>query len=151
MTSHTERLHLHYTRQQMFDLVAEVERYPEFVPWVIAARIRHRKDHTVFVEMTMGTRLMSRQFSTEAALHRPHQIDINSHDPLFDRFEQRWTFKPANDDGTLVEYHVDVSFRSRLLDMLVGASLPERASVMVTAFRQRARQLYGDALPGQTS
>jgi len=143
MTAHTERQHLVYTAPQLFDLVADVQRYPEFLPWVIEARIRHRDDSTMLVDMTIGAGPLRKRFSTAAVLHRPHRIDISSHDPLFDRFEQRWTFEPATNGGTNVEYHVDFKFRSRVLQMLLGTSFADRAIATMSAFKHRAHRLYG--------
>ena len=143
MAARTERQHLVYTAPQLFDLVADVERYPEFLPWVIEARIRYRTDSAMLVDMTIKTGRLQKQFSTAAALHRPHRIDISSYDPLFDRFEQRWTFEPAANGGTNVEYHVDVKFRSRVLQMLMGKSFAGRAMATMSAFERQAHRLYG--------
>jgi coenzyme Q-binding protein COQ10 len=138
-----ERAHSHYSAAQLFDLVADVERYPQFLPWMLAVRITRRHEHTVWVEMTMGTRLLRRTFSSIGKLDRPHRIDITSHDPMFDRFQQAWTFEPAAGGGTNVEYCVDFKFRSRLLQGLLGGSLADRAPAMMRAFQHRARLLYG--------
>jgi coenzyme Q-binding protein COQ10 len=143
MSAHVERQHLPYTAPQLFDLVAKVERYPQFMPWVIEARVRHRKDHKIAVEMTVGVGPLHKRFSTIATLDRPHRIDITSHDSMFDRFEQRWTFEPAAEGGTDVEYHVVFEFRSLMLQTLMGASLSEQAIATMSAFKRRARWLYG--------
>lgn len=143
MAAQTERQHLAYTPRQLFDLVLDVERYPEFLPWVIEARIRYRTDSTMLVDMTIGSGPLQKQFSTAAALHRPHRIDISSCDPLFDRFEQRWIFEPAINGGTNVEYHVDFKFRSRLLQILMVKSFARRAIATMSALERRAHRLYG--------
>ncbi len=142
MTKFTERVHLKYTVTQLFDLIADVERYPEFLPWVLAARIHRRADQTIWVELTFGTRFLRRRFSTVGLLERPHRITITSDDPMLERFEQRWTFKTAPEGGTDIEYRVDFRFRSRLLQALIGGSFAGRATVMAQAFSRRARQLY---------
>ncbi|HTQ82096.1 MAG TPA: type II toxin-antitoxin system RatA family toxin [Pseudolabrys sp.] len=138
-----ERAHSPYTATQLFDLVADVERYPQFLPWMLAARITRRHEDTLWVEMTMGTRLLRRTFSSMGKLERPHRIDITSHDPMFERFQQVWTFEPAADGGTNVEYRVDFKLRSGLLQGLLGGSLADRAPAMMQAFKRRARRLYG--------
>jgi coenzyme Q-binding protein COQ10 len=143
MTNHSERIYLKYSTTQLFDLVADVERYPEFLPWVIAARIHRRKDQTIWTEMTMGTNFLRRHFSTVAFLDRPRRIKISGHDPMFETFEQHWNFDAAADGGTNVEYSVEYKFRSRFLQMLIGASFADRTRTMVEAFKRRARQLYG--------
>lgn len=143
MTSLTERLHLEYTVFQLFDLVADVERYPEFLPWVVAADVRRRENQTVWVDMTFGTIFLRKQVSIVALLDRPRRIDISSHDPLFDCFEQSWNFEPTPGGGTNVEYYVDLQLRSPLLRTLIGTLFADGASAMVTAYRRRAQQLYG--------
>ena len=145
MSAYAERQHLPYAAAQLFDLVADVERYPEFMPWVIEARVRRRRGHTIMVDMTVGTGPLRKQFSTVATLNRPHRIDIISADSIFNRFEQRWTFAPAAGGGSDVEYHVVFEFRSRLLQALMGALFSDQAVATMSAFKRRAHQLYGGA------
>ena len=147
MTAYTQHQHLKYSPTQLFDLVADVECYPEFMPWVIGARIQRREDHTIMVDMTIAAGPLRKRFSTVASLARPHRIDIGSRDPMFDRFEQRWTFEPATSGGANVEYHVDFKFRSRVLQQLLGASLADRAVATMSAFKHRAHRLYGQSGP----
>ena len=143
MTAYTQREHLKYTASQLFALVADVERYPEFMPWVIDAHIQNRKDHTILVDMTIAAGLLRKRFSTVAVLDRPHKIDISNRDPLFDRFKQQWIFKPATEGGANIEYHVDLKFRSRVLQLLMGAAFADRAIATMSAFKHRAHRLYG--------
>jgi coenzyme Q-binding protein COQ10 len=143
MTTRNERHHLPYVPEQMFDLVADVESYPDFVPWLLAAHIRERHGDTLLVEMTVGTTLLRRRFGSTAQLERPHRISIMSHDALFERFAQVWTFEAADDGGTNVTYHVDFQFRSRLLQAIMGARFADMAGTMLSAFRRRARSIYG--------
>jgi len=141
MASYAERLHLKFTARQLFDLVADVERYPEFVPWVAAVQIRRHEGRSLWVDMTIGTNLLGRRFSTVAYLDRPHRIDNSSPDPLFEHFEQRWTFELESDGSCIVEYRLDLKFRPQLLQTLIGGSLADRAPAMVAAFRRRACEL----------
>lgn len=143
MSAFTERQHLPYAAPQLFDLVANVEGYPEFLPWVIEARILHRKGHTIAVDMTVEVGPLRKRFSTIATLDRPHRINIRSGNSMFDRFEQRWTFGRAAEGGTNVEYHVDFKFRSRVLQTLMGASFTDKAVATMSAFKHRAHRLYG--------
>ncbi len=143
MSAYAERQHLPYAAPQLFDLVADVERYPEFMPWVIEARIRRRKDRTIVVGMTVGVGPLRKRFLTIAALDRPHWIDIRSGDSTFDHFQQNWTFEPAAEGGTNVEYRVDYQFRSRVLQTLMGAAFSDQANATMSAFKRRAHRLYG--------
>ena len=143
MPGHRERRHLCYTPQQLFDLVADVERYPDFLPWLVAAHVRRRDGATVWVDMEVGTALFSKSFASRAVLEPPKRITISSHDPLFDRYEQVWMFEPAPDGGTVVELATDFELHSPVLRTLLGGQLDEAAKAMVSAFSHRARQIYG--------
>jgi coenzyme Q-binding protein COQ10 len=143
VTRYTERQHLPYSPQQLFELVADVEKYPEFVPWMMAARIRRRDGNTVWVDLEVGTRLLRKRFATRAVLHPPSRIEISSEDALFQRYDQCWTLRQATDGGTVVEFAADFAFRSRLLQLTMNAFLQEAAALMVSAFKHRARAIYG--------
>jgi coenzyme Q-binding protein COQ10 len=140
---HIERHHSTHAPAQIFDLVADVERYPDFVPWVIAARVTRRRGRTIWTDLIMGTSLFRKQFTTVASLDRPERMEINSCDPMFERFEQIWTFEPAVDGGTNVEYRVDLRLKSHLLQALIGTSFADRAKAMVKAYMRQADRLYG--------
>ena len=119
MATYSHRAHLKYTPEQLFDLVAGVEKYPEFIPWMIETRVRRRTDEAIWTDLTVGTGFLRKQFSTIARLDRPHGIVISSHDPMFERFEQRWTFTALAEGGTDTRYHVDFRFKSLLLQTLM--------------------------------
>jgi coenzyme Q-binding protein COQ10 len=141
MTSHTAHVRLNYTAPQLFHLIADVESYPQFMPWVIAATISRRQDQTIWVEMTIGTGPLRKRFSTVGMLNPPSRIDVSSDDPLFERFKQTWTFEPAPEGGTIVSYHIDFKFRSRPLQLLMGSMFVEQVERTAAAFKRRALQL----------
>jgi len=140
---YVERIHSRHTSAQLFDLVADVEQYPNFIPWVISARVTGRKDNTMWTDMTMGTGFLRKQFTTVASLDRPRRMEIVSHDPVFEKFEQIWTFDPAADGGTDVECQVELSVRSAILQVVVGVSVAESTKAMVRAYMRQAQRLYG--------
>jgi coenzyme Q-binding protein COQ10 len=144
-----ERQHLPYSPAQLFELVADVAKYPEFLPWVIDVQLVRRDDnHKLLVRMTIASGPLHRTFTTLGILHPPDWIEISSHDPLFARFHQRWTFTSTSNRSTAVEYFVDIQLRSRLLQILVEASFVRSAAATMAAFKRRARELYGDATDG---
>jgi coenzyme Q-binding protein COQ10 len=149
MARYAEKRHLPFTPQQLFDLVADVERYPDFLPWFAAAAITRREANMVWVDMVVGTSFIRRHFASKATLDRPHRIDVVNQDDLFDHYQQTWTFQPGKDGGTMVEFQVEYVFRSRALQLLMGAFLEEAAKSMVNAFNRRARQIYSrnDQIP----
>jgi coenzyme Q-binding protein COQ10 len=144
---HIEKHHSRYTPAQLFDLVVDVDQYPNFLPWVITARVTARRDRMMWVAMTMGTSLLHKHFTTKAFLDKPHRVEINSYDPMFECFDQVWTFKPAAEGGTSIEYRVDIRFKSQIMQVLLGVSFAERANTMVKAYMRRAQYLYGASQP----
>lgn len=143
MITYSQRRHLPYTASQLFDLVADVESYPQFLPGVLECSIRRRHDHSIDVRMTIGIGPLRKRFSSVGLLQRPQRIDITSDDAMFERFAQSWVFTPAAAGGTDVSYRVDFQFRSRLLQVVMGASLAERTAATMIAFERRAHRLYG--------
>jgi coenzyme Q-binding protein COQ10 len=142
MPQYTERCQLPYTPEQLFDLVADVEKYPEFIPSVTAVHVRRREGDKVWLDMAVAVGALGKRFSSVATLERPRRIEIRSEDALFDRYEQRWTFD-RRPDGTKVTFDVDFEFRSRLLQLIMGALLRDAARSMVRAFTGRAGRIYG--------
>jgi coenzyme Q-binding protein COQ10 len=143
MPSHRERRHLPFTPPQLFDLVADVDRYPEFLPWMVAAHVRRREGNLLWVDMVVGTNGLHRSFASKAVLERPKRIEISSQDPLFERYQQTWTFEAADDGGTIVQFWLDFALGSRLLEAVMEWLLDDASAAMVRAFKHRARQIYG--------
>ena len=142
MTAHTERLRLGYAPAQVFDVVADVERYPEFMSWVVDARMRRRPDHTFLVDITIAAGPLRRRFTTTGVLDRPHRIEVTSNDPIFKHYVQRWTFEPTAEGATIAECHVEFRLRSHLLHSLMAAAFPRQAAAIISAFKNRADRLY---------
>jgi coenzyme Q-binding protein COQ10 len=140
---HVERHYSKHTAPQIFDLIADVELYPEFVPWVISAKVARRQGTTMWTDLTMGTGVLRKQFTTIASLDRPHRMEINSCDPIFERFQQVWSFEDAPQGGTNIEYQVDLALKSSILGALIAASFASGARLMVKAYIRRAQTVYG--------
>ncbi len=110
---------------------------------MIATRVRRRTDQLILTDLTIGTGPLRKQFSTEAKLDRPHLITISSRDPMFRRFEQKWTFTQTADAWTDVEYRADFELKSFVLQALLDVAFADRARAIVAAYTRRARRLYG--------
>ena len=143
MPSHSERRLLPYTPEQMFDLVAAVERYPEFLPWCQEATIRSAEPEAMVCDLVIGFRMFRERFTSEVSLKRPERIDVRYRRGPLRRLENRWEFHPHGEAECMIDFHVDFEFRSRLLQMLIGAVFHEAFRRMVGAFENRARSLYG--------
>jgi coenzyme Q-binding protein COQ10 len=90
----------------------------------------------------MGTGLFNKRFTTVAKLDRPHRIEISSRDPIFERYEQIWTFAGNGQGGTDIHCEVDLEFGSRVMQLLIGPSVGERTKAMVQAYIREAQRLY---------
>jgi coenzyme Q-binding protein COQ10 len=147
MPTHTERLVVPYRPEQMFDLVADVARYPAFLPWCAGALIRSRSDSLLVADLTIGFGPFRESFTSRVTLERPHgdaagRIRVKYENGPFKYMNNQWIFRP-HDNATQVEFWVDFEFRNRLLERAIGAVFGEAVKRMVSAFLKRARDVYG--------
>lgn len=143
MPTHAEKRHLPYRPDQLYDLVAEVDHYPEFLPWCKAARITRREDHVFYADLVVAFKVFRERFSSKVILEPKHSIHVEYINGPFRYLNNHWRFEPADDGGCIVNFYVDFEFRSRILQNLIGLLFNEAVKKMVGAFEVRARQLYG--------
>ncbi|MGF1626718.1 MAG: type II toxin-antitoxin system RatA family toxin [Alphaproteobacteria bacterium] len=148
MTTHSERRHVPYTPEQMFDLVAGVEDYPHFLPWCTAARVREKTDRLIVADLAIGYKAVRERFTSRVTLDRPRRIDVTYTEGPFKYLNNYWIFEPAADGGCDIDFHVEFEFRSRLLQGIIGLFFHEAVRRMVRAFETRATQLYGPVPDG---
>ena len=144
MATHAEKRVLHHSPEQLFGLVADIERYPEFLPWCIGARIRSRRENVVVADLVIGFKGIRERFTSEVTLNRPAmRIDVAYRDGPFRYLNNHWIFNALPDGGCEIDFFVDFEFRSRLLQKIIGLLFNEAVRRMVAAFEARADQLYG--------
>lgn len=143
MPTHAEQRRLPYSAKQLFDLVADVERYPEFLPWCVGARIRERTEKLLVADLLIGFRMVRERFTSRVVLSRPDRIDVAYSEGPFRYLTNHWVFLPQPDGGCIIDFFVDFEFRSRLLQKVIEMLFNEAVKRMVSAFEGRARQLYG--------
>ena len=148
MPTHRENRTLPYSAQQMYDLVADVERYPEFLPWNSAARIRSRRqegESEVFdVDLVISFKVFRERFGSRAVLWpATHRIDTEYLDGPFSHMKSYWKFTDRPEDECDVEFFVDFEFRNAILRRVIGAVFDQAMHRIVRAFEARARDLYG--------
>lgn len=133
----------------MFDLVADVEKYPQFVPLCDAMKIKSRgempQDIAVIVAaMTVAYKLIHQTFTSRVTLDRSNlKILVEYLDGPFSRLQNRWTFHPAGGNACTVEFYIDYEFKSRTLAMLMGAMFDTAFRKFAAAFEKRADEIYG--------
>lgn len=144
MPRHTETRIVPFRPEQLFDLVADVARYPDFLPWCRGARVRSRSEGEMVADMTIGFGPFRESFTSRVLLDRPGRIDVRYENGPFRYLANQWRFEPAS-GGCQVHFHVDFEFRSKLLQVAIGAVFHETVRRMVAAFLARARTVYGPA------
>ncbi|HXP12381.1 MAG TPA: type II toxin-antitoxin system RatA family toxin [Stellaceae bacterium] len=142
MPTHAEKRFLPYTPEQVFDLVADIERYPEFLPWCVGARIRERRDNIILGDLLIGWRMVREKFTSRVTLNRPGRIDVEYTEGPFRYLKNHWVLE-RQPGGCLVDFYVDFEFRSRMLQGVIAALFNEAVKRMVSAFEKRAQELYG--------
>ncbi|MSP04092.1 MAG: type II toxin-antitoxin system RatA family toxin [Acetobacteraceae bacterium] len=147
MPAFADRQDLPYRVDQLFDLVADVEKYPEFLPWCAAARVRSRSVDELTADLTIGFGPFRESFSSRVALDRPRGMVVRYENGPFRYLTNRWNFSPIA-GGCVVDFHVDFEFRSRALQAVIGVVFEEAVRRMVGAFHARARDIYGPASDG---
>jgi len=146
MPTHAERRPLPYRPDQLFQLVADVERYPEFLPWCLAARVRERGANLVVADLLIGYKMVRERFTSRVVLSPPGRIDVSYTEGPFRYLNNHWLFEPQADGGCVLDFYVDFEFRSRMLQKIIELLFNEAVRRMVAAFEARARKLYGEGL-----
>ncbi len=148
MPTHAEQRVLPYSPEQLFDLVAAVERYPEFLPWCRAARITRREGDVLYADLIIGFKMFRDRFSSKVTLRRPDAIDVQYVKGPMRHLDNHWRFIAQPGGGCRLDFYVDFEFRSAIVQRLIGALFNEAVRRMVAAFEARAKQLYGPRLSG---
>ena len=148
MPRHRETRRLPWNAEQLYGLVADVARYPEFIPWCTAARIRYREGDVFWADLVIGFRFIRERFTSKVTLEPCREINVAYARGPFRRMSNRWRFVAQADGSCLVDFDIDFEFRSAVLQRTLGLLFHEAVRRMVGAFEARARQLYG---PGNTA
>jgi coenzyme Q-binding protein COQ10 len=146
MPTHAERRVVGYRPEQLFDLVADIGKYPEFLPWCTGARVRAQSEREVVADLTIGFGPFRESFTSRVTLARPELVRVRYENGPFRYLNNQWRFTPAPDGaqgGTHVDFFVDFEFRSRLLQAAIGVVFNEAVRRMVNAFLKRAGEVYG--------
>lgn len=142
MIVHVRRL-LPFSGPQIFDLVADVERYPEFLPWCTSARIIDRGPGWLKVDQELGVGKLTVRFLSNAVLHRPDRLDVTSSDHLFQEFHLGFSFGSRDPTACTLQLEACVTPASLLLAVVVDRTLAGSVDAMLEAFHSRARRVYG--------
>lgn len=145
MPSIRETRQLPYTAEQMFDLVADVDKYPEFLPWVVATRVKEEGPNSMTADMLVGFKALREKFTSKVEKQRPGALRVHYVDGPLRDLDNRWTFTPTDDGGCEILFCVDFTFKSMMFEALAGQYIDRAFRKMVAAFEERAGALYGNS------
>ncbi len=154
MPTHAEKRLIHHTPEQMFELVADIEKYPEFLPWCVATRIREKGEEDgadlLIADMVIGFKMFREKFTSKVVCQRPGRIDVKYFDGPFKYLNNHWSFEAHTGDGgkaeCMIDFYVDFEFKSRLFQAAIGAVFNKAVTRMIQAFEKRADELYGPSV-----
>jgi coenzyme Q-binding protein COQ10 len=145
MPTHAERRTLPYTTEQLYALVADVERYPEFLPWCRSCRIKSRAEEgrVLHADLVIGYKMFQEKIVSKVTLTPFSRVQVEYADGPLRYLSNHWNFI-QNDDGTAtIDFYVDFEFRNPMFQKLMGVFFHEIVRRMVSAFEERAKALYG--------
>jgi ribosome-associated toxin RatA of RatAB toxin-antitoxin module len=132
-----------FTPEQMYELVDQAERYPEFLPWCGKTHVEFRDEKTTRATLQISYRGVKQSFSTHNANDRPSLIDIRLVRGPFRRLHGTWRFTPLGDAACRIDFRLEYEFAGKVLERIVGPVFNHIANTLVDAFIHRAEQLYG--------
>ncbi|MEL0105788.1 MAG: type II toxin-antitoxin system RatA family toxin [Rhodospirillales bacterium] len=143
MPTHAEKRVLPYTPQQLFELVSDVEKYPEFLPWCVGLRVRQKQDDLVIADMIIGYKMFRERFTSKVEILHPDRINVSYTEGPFKYLNNHWIFEPHGEGCCELDFYVDFEFRSSLLQHAINMVFNKAVQKMVGAFEGRAKELYG--------
>jgi coenzyme Q-binding protein COQ10 len=146
MTVHAEKRVVRHSPEQLYALVADVRSYPQFLPWCLAARIRHQDEVSLAADLIIGFRMFREKFTSYVDLDADAlEINVRYAEGPFRYLTNKWRFLP-HEEGCEIDFYVDFEFNSRLLQSVIETLFTEAVRRMVQAFETRADALYGKQL-----
>ena len=140
-----------YSAEQMFDMVADVGRYGEFLPWVIATRVREDSETEMIADMLVGFKAIREKFTSKVEKDRPNRIEVIYLDGPMRDLDNIWRFTPLETGGCEVDFCVDFTFKNKMFEAMAGQYFDRAFRKMMSAFEARAEELYGSSKSSATS
>lgn len=143
MPSHQEKRILPYSAEQLFDLVMDIEKYPEFLPWCLGARVNSRQKNEVAADVIIGYKMFRERFSSRVHYIRPNAIEVEYLKGPMRHLQNKWVFTNMRAGQCEVDFYVDFSLESKIFEKLVDQFFHKALVKMINAFEARAISLYG--------
>ena len=146
-----ETRRLPYSAEQMFDLVADVARYDEFLPWVVGTRVRSDSETEMVADLLVGFKALREKFTSRVIKDRPRTIEVHYLGGPMRDLDNRWVFRPTQGGGCEIAFTVEFAFKNRIFEALAGQYFDRAFRKMVGAFEARADELYGSSNSSATN
>jgi coenzyme Q-binding protein COQ10 len=143
MPSHSESRILPYSSEQLFDLVMDIQKYPEFLPWCLGARINSTSKNGVEADVIIGYKVFREKFSSRVRFTRAKEIEVEYLQGPMRHLHNKWAFKNLRENQCQVDFYVDFSLKTKLLEGFVDQFFHKALVKMINAFELRATELYG--------
>lgn len=144
MPTHSETRVLPYTAEQLFELVMDIEKYPEFLPWCMGARINSRGRDNLEADMIVGYKMLREKFSSRVHFKQDEKIEVEYLQGPLRHLHNKWVFRDLSGGGCQVWFSVDFTLKTGILNTLVEQFFHKALVKMINAFETRALQLYSD-------
>ncbi len=128
----------------MYDMVADVAKYPEYLPWCIAVRLRDQSANHIVADLIIGWKVIRESFTSHVHLHPHDLITVEYKDGPFRYLHNEWRFTPVGKNKTRIDFMVDFEFRSHVMETIIGPLFNPAVKSMIHAFEKRAKELYAD-------
>jgi coenzyme Q-binding protein COQ10 len=145
MPCYSDKRLLPYRPDQLYDLVLDVENYPDFLPWCKSCKIKSETDTEILADLRIGFKFFTETFTSRVTFDPYASIHVQYLDGPFKYLKNSWNFVPSTENGvtfTVVDFMIDFEFKSRILQGLIQGVFGEAVQKMVRAFESRAQQLY---------
>lgn len=145
MPTHAEKRTLPYSADQLFALVVDVDKYPEFLPWCIASRVTKNESNILEADLIIGYKMIREKFSSRVTMTPNAHVHVEYLDGPMKYLSNHWHFIPEPDGGCTIDFYVDFEFKNPVLHNFISVFFNKAVSKMVQAFEDRAKDLYSDS------
>lgn len=143
MPTHSETRILPYSAEQMFALVMDIEKYPEFLPWCLGARINSKSKNDLEADVLIGYKMFREKFSSRVHFTSPKQIEVEYLKGPMRQLHNKWQFKDLKEGQCQIDFYVDFTLKSKLLENFIDQFFQKALMKMINAFESRAVEIYG--------
>ena len=143
MPSHSESRIVPYSAEQLFDLVMDIQKYPEFLPWCLGARINSTSKNKVEADVIVGYKMFREKFTSRVRFIRPKEIEVEYLQGPMRHLHNKWAFKDLGENQCRIDFYVDFSLKTKLFESFIDQFFHKALMKMINAFELRAMDIYG--------